>query len=249
MSPFAVGSSFLMGLFGGVHCVLMCGGILGALSARLPRASGPQARAAHLAAYNTGRLATYAALGAFAGGVGAASTSALPFRSAQVGLRFAAAAVMIGAGLYLAGMLKGFSGIEGAGGRLFRLFGPAWSRLREARSLPAGVALGALWGFLPCGLVYAAVAMAFASGSAGQGALTLLAFGVGTLPSLLLVGGLAEGVRRLSQSARVRQAAGLLIALSGSVHLAMAGMQAGWLPGAPPEKAPCCAGHETGERR
>jgi len=110
--------------------------------------------------------------------------------------------------------------------------------------LAAAVALGALWGFLPCGLVDGAVALALGSGSATAGALTMFAFGLGTLPALLVVGGLAEGVRRLARNLRVRQTAGLLIALSGSVHLMMASMQAGWIPTSPAtQEAPCCAGH------
>lgn len=244
-SPFAVGSAFLMGLFGGVHCVLMCGGIVGTLCARVPDPS-TRGRALRLLSYNAGRILTYSVLGAFAGGVGAASANALPFEGAQIGLRLAAALIMIGAGLYLAGALRSFAKIEGAGGVLFRVIAPLWRRLTQggaARSSGAAVLLGSLWGFLPCGLVYAAVALAFASGSAPAGGLTLLAFGLGTLPALLVVGGLAEGVRRLSRNIRVRQTAGLLIALSGAVHLMMAGMQAGWVPASlTGEKAPCCAG-------
>jgi hypothetical protein len=243
MNAFALGSAFLMGLFGGVHCVLMCGGVVGTLCARIPDPS-PRGRAGHLLAYNAGRILTYSALGAFAGGVGAVSATALPFQGAQLALRLAAALIMIGAGLYLAGLFRWFTRIEGAGGVLFRALGPLWGRLRDARSPGAAVLLGALWGFLPCGMVYAAVALALASGSASSGALTLAAFGLGTLPALLVVGGLAEGVRRLSRNLRIRQTAGLLIALSGSVHLAMAGMSAGWLPGAAKnDPAPCCAGH------
>lgn len=245
MNPFAIGSTFLMGLFGGVHCVLMCGGVVGTLCARVPEAA-PRGRARDLLIYNAGRILTYSVLGAFAGGVGAASASALPFASAQIGLRVAAAFIMIGTGLFLAGALQSFARIEGAGGVLFRAVGPLWQRLKSSRSSTASLLLGSLWGFLPCGLVYAAVALALASGSAVSGALTLFAFGLGTLPALLVVGGLAEGVRRLSRNLRVRQTAGLLIALSGSVHLLMAGMQAGWLPESltgPREKAPCCASH------
>lgn len=247
MNLFAVGSSLLMGLFGGVHCVLMCGGVVGTLCARTPGASS-RGRAADLLTYNAGRIATYSLLGAFAGGVGAVSASALPFKGAQIALRLVAAAVMIGAGLYLAGALKSFSRIEGAGGVLFRAVGPLWRRLKDSPSRAASLLLGGLWGFLPCGLVYAALALALASGSAVSGAATMLAFGMGTLPALLIVGGLAEGVRRLSRNLRVRQTAGLLIALSGSVHLLMAGMQAGWVPASmtgPREVAPCCAGHEA----
>ncbi|MFT3765722.1 MAG: sulfite exporter TauE/SafE family protein [Minicystis sp.] len=243
MNTFVIGSAFLMGLFGGVHCVLMCGGVVGTLCARAPNPTAG-GRARDLAAYNAGRILTYSALGAFAGGVGAASASALPFAGAQIALRLGAALIMVGAGLYLAGVFRSFGRIEGAGGVLFRAIGPLWTRLKDARSLGASVGLGALWGFLPCGMVYAAVAMALASGSAAAGGLTLLAFGLGTLPALLIAGGLAEAVRRLSRNARIRQTAGLLIALSGSVHLLMAGMQAGWVPSSlTGEKPPCCAGH------
>lgn len=243
MNTFAIGSAFLMGLFGGVHCVLMCGGVVGTLCARLPDPS-PRGRAGALAAYNGGRILTYTALGAVAGGLGAASATALPFAGAQVALRLVAAAVMIGAGLYLAGIFRSFVLIEGAGGHIFRALGPLWSRLKASRSPVASLSLGALWGFLPCGMVYAALALALSAGSAMAGGLTLLAFGTGTLPALLVAGGLAEGVRRLSRHLRVRQAAGLLIALSGSVHLLMAGMASGWVPSSLlGEKAPCCAGH------
>lgn len=242
MTPFAVGSAFLMGLFGGVHCVAMCGGVVGTLCARIPDPT-PRGQALHLLSYNAGRILTYSAMGAFAGGVGAVSARALPFASAQLALRVAAAIIMIGAGLYLAGLLQSFNRIEGAGSALFRAIGPLWLRLRDAKSKGATVLLGMLWGFLPCGMVYAALALALAAGSAPAGALTLLAFGLGTLPALLIVGGLAEGVRRLSRNLRVRQTAGILIALSGSVHMLMAGMSAGWVPqNAAGEKAPCCAG-------
>lgn len=248
MSPFALGSSLLMGLLGGVHCALMCGGVVGTLCARVPDAT-PRARAGQLLTYNAGRIATYSALGAFAGGVGAASVSALPFSGAQLAMRLAAAVVMIGAGLHLAGVLRSLGRAEAAGGWLFRAIGPLWHRLRDSRSPLASLTLGALWGFLPCGMVYAALALALASGSAAAGAATLFAFGLGTLPALLLVGGLAEGVRRLARNLRARQTVGLLIALSGSVHLASAGMAAGWLPASimgAQSPAACCAGHQHG---
>ncbi|APR76672.1 Hypothetical protein A7982_02019 [Minicystis rosea] len=245
MSLFSFGSAFLMGLFGGVHCVLMCGGIVGALVARAPEASW-RGRTLELLASNLGRVITYSMLGAFAGGVGAVSVAALPFAKAQLALRFGAALLMVGAGLHLAGVLRASPGLQGSG-VIFRALGPLWRRLVQARSLAAAVALGALWGFLPCGMVYAALALSLTSGSALAGGLTLLAFGVGTMPALLLAGGLAESIRGLARNARARQAAGLLIALSGSVHLMMAGLQAGWVPSPlARDEAPCCAGHHHG---
>jgi sulfite exporter TauE/SafE len=102
------------------------------------------------------------------------------------------------------------------------------------------VLLGSLWGTLPCGLVYAAVALALSAGSAAAGGALMLAFGLGTLPTLLLAGTLAEGMRHLSRIPRIRQTVGVLIALSGAVNLMMTGMQAGWVPTG--EKPACCAG-------
>lgn len=241
MNVFALGSAFLMGVFGGVHCIAMCGGVVGVLCAGLPAGGRAKGRMGFVLSYNAGRITTYSCLGLVAGGLGAASASAFPMRGAQIVLRLSAALIMVGAGLYLADVYRGFARIETAGRPLWRLVEPHARRLGPVRSRPRAMMLGALWGFLPCGLVYAALSMALVSGSVAHGGATMLAFGLGTLPTLIAMGGFAELVRELSRHRVIRKTAGLFIALAGSVHLVMAGMTAGWVPTSfAGSKAPCC---------
>jgi len=244
MNALSLGSAFLMGLLGGVHCVLMCGGVVGTLAAGLPKQQSAGARLQYLLSYNAGRITSYTALGLAAGGAGAASSALLPVDVARIAVRLVAALVMLGTGLYLAGFTKVFAGLERMGRPLWAHVEPWARRLMPVRSPGRAIALGMLWGMMPCGLVYAAVALALVAGSAASGAMTMLAFGLGTLPALLVVGGLAEVVRGLARAPRIRQTAGLLIALSGSAHLVMTGLQAGWLPAElMGEKPHCCASH------
>jgi sulfite exporter TauE/SafE len=91
--------------------------------------------------------------------------------------------------------------------------------LQEAKPWQ-GLLVGALWGWLPCGMVYTASLSALASGSAQQGALTMLAFGLGTLPNLLAMGAFAEALRSLSRQPLVRWTSGGLICALGLWRLA-----------------------------
>ncbi len=249
-----LGAALVMGLMGTVHCVGMCGGIASVLSAgpqgASPRGASPQAScrspaasAAGAIATNLGRLGTYTLLGALAGALGGAFRGAIPLAALGTGARIATALVLVVVGLQLAGVGKGLSRVSALGGPLF-----AW--VRRLLAAPAAPSLGASylrgmgWGLLPCGLVYGAAALAVVAGDPVSGALTMLAFGAGTLPSMLAVGAFASSFVRLVKSARLRATAGVLVAASGAVHLAIAVLQAGALPAAPPaggEERPCCA--------
>jgi sulfite exporter TauE/SafE len=77
------------------------------------------------------------------------------------------------------------------------------------------LALGLLWGWLPCGLVYSTLVWSVSAGGAWQGAALMLAFGLGTLPNLLLMGVAAGAIARLARDARVRQVAGGTVVLFG----------------------------------
>jgi sulfite exporter TauE/SafE len=180
-----------------------------------------------------------------AGGLGAAGSAALPTDTAPVVLRVAAALVLVLVGAYLAGAVRWLGRLERVGEPLLRLVQPVVTRALRVESPAGAFAVGLLWGLMPCGMVYAALALALVAGGALAGAATLAAFGLGTLPALLAVGGVAEVVRSLATAPAIRRTAGLLIALSGAVHLTLAGMQAGLIPtGSPSEEAPCCAhGH------
>lgn len=215
-------TAFAVGLLGGAHCVAMCGGIVGALTAGLPGAQ--QGQPAHTLsyqlAYNLGRIGSYAMAGALFGGVGLASARLLPVQSVQTFLQALAGVFMIALGLYLGGWWLGLAQIERGGAKLWRRLQPLTRALLPVRTTGAALLVGAVWGWLPCGLVYSALIMALSAGGPLQGMMLMLAFGVGTLPTLLVSGLLAA---RLSVHLRrpwVRQTAGILVFLFGAVTLA-----------------------------
>jgi sulfite exporter TauE/SafE len=237
-----LGSALLMGLFGGAHCVVMCGGAVGVLCTGLP----PGARMRTVVAYNAGRVATYAAFGAIAGGLGTALDAAGGAAKVGLALRVAAGVLMLLVGVYVSGSWRRVGVIERAGAPLWRRIEPLARRLIPVKSTAHALALGAVWGFMPCGLVYAALALAISTGDVISGGAAMLAFGAGTLPTLLAMGALASVVARFARKVWVRRGAGLAIAAFGLVQLATATAQAGWRPlGVAPPAHECCvrAGH------
>lgn len=219
----------VVGLLGGVHCVGMCGGIVGVLTLGLPPATRaqPARLLPYLAAYNAGRLASYTLIGALAGGVGAYAAHLVSVRHAQLGLQLLAGVFMVVLGLYLAGVWAGLTRIERAGGALWRRIEPLGRRLLPVRTPAQALVCGLVWGWLPCGLVYSIVVWAVAAGSAAEGARLLLAFGLGTLPALLAMGAAAATLGRFVRRPAVRAAAGGLVVLFGLVQLGLA--LRGWL--------------------
>jgi len=229
-----------MGLMGSVHCVTMCGGLTGVLCA------GPTGGARVVAMTHVGRLTTYATLGAIGGAIGSAAHATLPLGTVQLGARILVAATLIVVGLYLAGLFPALGRIETMGNRIV---GPLRRALGVSTSpgILASLSRGVVWGLVPCGLVYGAVGLAMATAATSSrpilvGAITLIAFGAGTLPALLVVSGLAKGIRQWARHARIRAAAGVLVCLSGGVQLTMAALEVGAIdwPSIAGEK-PCCA--------
>lgn len=189
------------GLASGVHCVGMCGGIAAAFDTRLANADAKrvipireQAFWRRRVAFNLGRITTYAAAGAVAGTLGAAAyaAGALP---AQAMLHLAANVMLVLVGLYLAGADRLLAPLEALGMPLWRRVQPLAARLLPARTTAGAYLAGLAWGWLPCAMVYAALAAATFSGSAAAGALGMAAFGLGTLPFLLGAGWLASRLR------------------------------------------------------
>lgn len=207
--------AFIVGFLGGVHCAGMCGGIVGALSL------GAQAerRWPILVAYNLGRIGSYTLAGALMGALGFFFSGLLPVQTAQRVLLSLAGVFLVLMGLYLAGWWNGLSSIERAGGLLWRRIEPLGRGLLPVRSVPSGLVLGALWGWLPCGLVYSALVWTVSSGGPVQGALLMLAFGMGTLPNLLVMGVAAAQLHRWTRKPLVRAGAGLLVIGFGIVLL------------------------------
>jgi len=208
-------AAFLVGLLGGVHCVGMCGGIVGAVSVGLPG----QSRWPLLLGYNAGRIASYALAGAVAGGLGLFFSGLLPVRHAQQALLVLAALFMILLGLYLGGWWPLLARLERLGGHLWKRIEPLGRGLLPVRRPGQALALGLLWGWLPCGLVYSVLIWSVTAGGAAQGALLMLAFGLGTLPNLLLMGAAAARLQRWVRRHGVRRAVGAAILLFGLYQL------------------------------
>ncbi len=208
MLELSLASAFLVGLLGGGHCAGMCGGIVGAVSLSLP---GSRPRIGFLLAYNLGRIASYGIAGLLAGAVGASSfflEHVLPVERVLYAL---ASVMLILLGLYLAGIWRGVVVLETAGGKLWRHVQPWSKRFLPVRTLPQALALGGIWGWLPCGLVYSIVVAALATGSPGRGAALMLAFGLGTLPALLAMGMAAVRIRSVLQNVWIRRLSGLAV--------------------------------------
>ena len=196
---------FLIGLLGGTHCIGMCGGIVGALS------MGSGSRPLLHLAYNFGRIVSYGAAGAIAGAVGGAGLALSGQLPLRIALFVAANLMLIALGLYLTGFTRLLAPIERVGHVLWRRIQPATRRFLPARSVKQALPLGMLWGFIPCGLTYSILATALVTGSGARGAGLMLAFGLGTLPNLLLVGMLFKRFRDFTRNRKVRIASGVLV--------------------------------------
>ena len=208
MSEFSIIAVFMVGLLGGVHCLGMCGSIVGIFTTQLPKDSS---RWSFHLAYSSGRITSYAVAGALVGAVGQAGLlmrDAVPVQH----LLFALSSLMlVMLGLYLAGLWGAVRRLENLGGGLWKHLQPYTTRLLPVNTVLRALGLGALWGWLPCGLVYSVLVTSLASGSPSQGALIMAAFGLGTLPNLLMIGMFWERCRHWVQSPRVRLVAGLLV--------------------------------------
>ena len=197
---------------------------MGALTLAIP----PEQRGRRLRlllAYNLGRILSYASAGLLLGLAGWAVASS----PAALALRVVAALLLIAMGLYLAGWWSGLTRIEALGRGLWRHIQPVASRLLPVSSLPRALLLGALWGWLPCGLVYSTLLWAASQGNAGYSAALMLAFGLGTWPVLLATGLAAERVNALLRRRSVRVAGGVLVMLFGI--WTMPGPHQHWLMG------------------
>lgn len=217
MSIQALLAVFLVGLLGGTHCVGMCGGIVTAISLQLPARRG---RFNYHLAYNSGRILSYTLAGALAGAVGATTLLLKGFWPAQQVLYGLANVMLVALGLYLAGLWQAVTRIESLGALLWQRLQPLSRHFLPVRHPAQAFALGVLWGWLPCGLVYSVLISALASGGAAAGAATMLAFGAGTLPNLLAMGLFAQQLQAFAKNPWVRRVAGLVVAGYGAWGLA-----------------------------
>ena len=211
-------AALLAGLLGSAHCLGMCAGIsglfavnaeIGTLKRQLPMAI----------AYNTGRVLTYALLGAIVASFGGALVEAKPTLARPILLITGTVIILIG--LQVAFNWRFLDPIERMGAVLWRKLAPVAKHFIPVTSLPRALGLGLLWGWLPCGLVYSVLLIAATSAKPLAGAAAMVAFGVGTMPAMVLTG---VGAAQLSVFMRRRGARlglGLVIVALGVLTIMM----------------------------
>lgn len=213
----------ILGLASSVHCVGMCGGIVGMLTMSLPtdiRQNRSQLMA-YTISYNAGRVLSYTVAGVAAG---ALSGSVFDPESAGGGpslIRIVAALLVIAIGLYLAGLLPRWTALERIGAPLWRAVEPYGKRLLPIQTQPKALLFGMVWGWLPCSPVYSALALALTTGSALGGGLLMLAFGIGTLPVLMTAGFLAGLATRIRRFRHLNKLAGASLVVMGTIGLGL----------------------------
>ena len=184
------------GLLGSSHCIGMCGGFAILIGMAAPDVGRNLLRQS---AYSFGRIFTYAFLGAVSGFVGSRFESMpFPLISAQALLALIAGMLLIGQGLTTAGLLprRVIGTTESP-----CLFGSFVAPMLRTRQLANVFVAGLLTGFLPCGLVYAYLALSATTGSVWHGALAMSFFGAGTVPAMI---GTGAGTSLMSVTARKR---------------------------------------------
>jgi len=203
------------GLLGAGHCVGMCGGIIAALSIS---SEGQRGGLLFHLLYNLGRTATYTLIGFLVGWLGSAIAYSDAFREVSRIILVGSDLFIILIGLGTAGLFSSLNVMKLEFPAPIQLLTRAVSTLRK---LPPGIAalpIGLLMGFLPCGFLYAMAITAAQSADPVTGAFVMLAFGIGTAPSLFLFGLAAHWLGTRARLWMMRGAGGM-VALMGCWNL------------------------------
>jgi sulfite exporter TauE/SafE len=182
-------SALLAGLVGGLHCAAMSGGVAAAAAARDARVLLPRrALVVRQSTYHAGRVASYAMLGALFGAAGEAASAAAGVGTLQQLLYVVANVMLLLLAVSIARASGATTGLARAGAAAFARVLPRAAPVLRGDGVGSRLALGGLWGLVPCTLVYGVLPLAMFSGGAWQGALVMALFGIGTLPHLVGAG-------------------------------------------------------------
>jgi len=212
----AMSAALVAGLIGSAHCFGMCGGIAGAMGMAAAQ-NGVRGGRLGLQAtlYNVGRITSYVVAGVIVGLLGSALGDMIDLPSWSLWLRGITGLVLLLLGLQIAFGWRLLTFLERGGARLWRRLSPLAGRLLGKRGAINALGLGMLWGWLPCGLSYSMLLVAATTGTAVSGGAIMLAFGLGTLPSMIGASYAGGRIGGLPGGRRTRVIAGLLIALMG----------------------------------
>jgi sulfite exporter TauE/SafE len=217
------GAALLLGLLGGSHCLVMCGGI----GAALGIAADSRRKTVMILLFQLGRISSYALLGAGLGAIlglaGDNSPAIIPI------LRLSSGLLLITMGCYLANWWYGLQWIERAGQGIWRRVQPFVQKLLPLTRIRNALLVGLCWGLLPCGLIYTALAWSATAANWLQSATLMFCFGLGTLPVMFATGIAGEKLAALLRKKALRNIAAVLLISFGGWTATAAVMQA--LPG------------------
>lgn len=209
-------AAFLVGMGGGAHCALMCGGIAATIVAGAPRE-----RANWFAGCSqAGRIASYALAGAIMAALSAGVLSFLADTTARTMVHVLLGLAWIGIALQLLGWLGRMRLLAAVGAAFWKRLQPLTRRIWPINTPLRALAAGALWGWLPCGMSYAMLMVAAATADPLQAALVMLVFGIGSMPGTILPALAAVRMQRLGVSAHFRQIAAVAMLALGVFTLA-----------------------------
>jgi hypothetical protein len=214
-------AAFIIGLFSTIHCIGMCGGLVGAMMMSLD----PQIRlqpsrlVLFTFAYNSGRIFSYAVAGLLIGWFGEAlSDTIMPENGIEI-FRFIASLMIVAMGLYIAGWFPQFARIEKLGMPIWKFLQPLGQRLLPVSNLVQAFLFGTIWGWLPCGLVYYMLLMSPAADGAVNSSLFMLVFGLGTLIPLMVTGFLSGRMSLFRNSKKIRYMSGITLIILGIINI------------------------------
>lgn len=206
-------AALVIGLLGAGHCLGMCSGIASAITFSNDTKQTKLTSFASLLLYNLGRVSSYSLAGAIFAGSSSALIIFFGGKEALIYLRIFAAILMLFLALYISRLWFGLLVLEKAGQNIWQFIKPVAQYFLPLKHPTFAFPLGFLWGWLPCGLVYSTLSWAASSGSASNGALIMLAFGLGTLPAMLTVGSLTQQLKSTLNHRYFRYGSGLLLAI------------------------------------
>lgn len=212
-----LGAALILGIAASGHCLVMCGGISSALGLASARSAGGQPRLPLIVAYQVGRMASYAVAGALLGGAVGVVVDWLDMEAVRRGLRALSVVALLVAALVAFGVLRDPG--SRVGQLLWRRVAPVGRRLLPVTSVARALGFGMVWGWMPCGFAYTVILIAALEQDPLRAAATMLAFGMGTAPTMIA---LAYGARRaasLAAGGAARRVAGTVLICSAALTL------------------------------
>lgn len=210
-------AAFIAGLVGSGHCVAMCGGMAGALGMRARAMAGGSMQHAfvNMMNYHIGRIMSYASAGAVFGLAGSAVQRVLDVVHLTMALRVVSGLLIVAVAMRVLFDLRLLARVERLGGKVWARLSPLARQTKTRSVWGQALLLGAIWGWLPCGLVYSMLVMAAVTTGPLHGALVMISFGAGTLPSMLSTGLLASRLAAITSRPAARVISGLTLIFFG----------------------------------